>query len=402
MDGASTDRTLDIVRSAAEEDPRIRVVHNPAGSIPTSLNLGLAAAGGRWLVRVDAHSTMPAGYVRTLVGHLASGRWGGVGGGKDAIARTPMGAAIAAALGSRAGVGDSAYHWATEPRRTDHVPFGAYPVALLRDLDGWDERLEANEDYELDLRIRGAGHDLLLDPSVRIAWRAKETLGSFFAQYRRYGRGKADVARLHPGTARPATPRGPRVGRGPGRRRAPRAVRPRGRPRVGAPYPLFAAGAAVWIAVRDGTDVVGAQDRRRTRDDARGLGHRVLGGSAPSLGRSDAGRGRSSGSVPRRSRRVAARHQVPADRLFELLHLALRQIAPEGLAAAGRHGVGGEGGLEGDRPTRARPGPGSPASAPAARPPGPRTGARATGPRRPSPARHRTRPSGSATRAPPA
>jgi hypothetical protein len=58
--------------------------------------------------------------------------------------------------------------------------------------------LEANEDYELDYRIRESGHELLLDPSVRIAWRSKQTIAELFAQYRRYGRGKADVARLHP------------------------------------------------------------------------------------------------------------------------------------------------------------------------------------------------------------
>ena len=200
VDGGSTDGTLAIVDRIAGDDPRVRIVHNPAGTIPVALNLGLAAARGRWFVRVDAHSTVTPEHVRVLTEHLDSGRWGGVGGRKDAVASTPMGAAIALALGSPAGVGDSAYHWAVSPRRTDHVPFGAYPVPLLRALGGWDERLEANEDYELDLRLRRRGHELLLDPSVRIGWRTKETLRDLFVQYRRYGRGKADVARLHPGS----------------------------------------------------------------------------------------------------------------------------------------------------------------------------------------------------------
>jgi succinoglycan biosynthesis protein ExoA len=200
VDGASTDATPALVQEAAERDPRVELLTNTSGAIPISLNLGLAAARSRWFVRVDAHSTIPPDYVRTLVGELATGRWGGVGGRKDAVASTRMGKAIATALGSRAGVGNSAYHYAQTPREVDHVPFGVYPVALLRDLGGWDERLEANEDFELDHRLRGQGYALLLDPSVRISWRCRETLGGLFQQYRRYGRGKADVAKLHPGS----------------------------------------------------------------------------------------------------------------------------------------------------------------------------------------------------------
>lgn len=198
VDGASTDATRGRVQAVCARDPRVELLTNPSGRIPTSLNLGLSAARGRWLVRVDAHSTIPPTYVRTLVGHLATGRWGGVGARKDADATTRTGRAIAAALGSRAGVGNSAYHYAETPRTTDHVPFGAYPVELLRRLGGWDTSLEANEDYELDYRIRRQGMELLLDPSVRIRWRSKETFGGLFRQYLRYGRGKADVARLHP------------------------------------------------------------------------------------------------------------------------------------------------------------------------------------------------------------
>jgi succinoglycan biosynthesis protein ExoA len=197
VDGASRDRTAEIVRGYARGDPRVELVQNPLPAIPRSLNRGLAAARGRWLVRVDAHSTVPPGYVRTLVDHLESGRWGGVGGRKDGIGETRAGLAIAAALASPFGVGGSRYHYGTRLQQVDHVPFGAYPTSLLRELGGWDERLEANEDFELDYRIRRSGRNLLLDPNVSIAWRCQQSIGGLFRQYRRYGRGKARVARLH-------------------------------------------------------------------------------------------------------------------------------------------------------------------------------------------------------------
>ena len=203
VDGASTDRTAAIVETIAASDPRIESIHHGAASIPGSLNAALRAATGRWLVRVDAHSTVPSDYVGKAVALLETGRWGGVGGRKDAVAATPVGRAIAAALGSRFGVGNSRYHHGTRPQEVDHLPFGAYATENLRRLGGWDERLTANEDFELDRRMRTTVGPLLFDPELRIAWRCRETIGDLFRQYVRYGRGKADVAILHPASLRP-------------------------------------------------------------------------------------------------------------------------------------------------------------------------------------------------------
>jgi succinoglycan biosynthesis protein ExoA len=198
IDGGSTDRTRSIIEERQSRDPRIEIVTNPLPSIPLSLNMGLAAARGRWLVRVDAHSTVPPSYVARLVARLREGTWAGVGGVKPGVGITPAGRAIAAAMGSRFGVGNSKYHYATEEVEVDHLPFGAYPVELLREVHGWDESLVANEDYELDYRIRQRGGRLLLDPSVVISWQCRQSVPDLYRQYVRYGKGKADVAMLHP------------------------------------------------------------------------------------------------------------------------------------------------------------------------------------------------------------
>ncbi len=198
VDGGSRDGTREVVARVGCDDPRVRLVDNPAGGIPQALNIGLTAAAADWLVRVDAHSTIPSDYVDRALAHLRTGRWGGVGGRKVATAQTPTGRAIASALGSRFGVGNSTYHHGTRRCEVDHVPFGAYPVALLRRLGGWDETIPANEDFEMDYRIRRSGHRLLFDPTLRIDWQCRETVGRLFEQYRRYGRGKAQVAVKHP------------------------------------------------------------------------------------------------------------------------------------------------------------------------------------------------------------
>jgi succinoglycan biosynthesis protein ExoA len=198
VDGASSDRTAEIVRARAQLDPRVELLTNPAGLIPASLNIALGAARAAWFVRVDAHSTVRPDYVGLAVAHLATGRWAGVGGRKDGVGVTTAGRAIALALGSPFGVGNSTYHHGTEAGTVDHIPFGAYRTEVLRELGGWDERLSTNEDFELDYRLRRAGHELLFDPALRIEWRSRQRMRDLFGQYRRYGSGKADVALLHP------------------------------------------------------------------------------------------------------------------------------------------------------------------------------------------------------------
>jgi hypothetical protein len=126
-----------------------------------------------------------------------------VGGRKDGHGETSAGRAIAAAMGSRFGVGNSKYHYATEAEEVDHLPFGAYPVDVVRRVGGWDERLVANEDYEFDYRLRESGERLLLDPGIVIAWHCRQSVPDLWRQYLRYGRGKADVAALHPASLQP-------------------------------------------------------------------------------------------------------------------------------------------------------------------------------------------------------
>jgi succinoglycan biosynthesis protein ExoA len=203
VDGASTDRTPDLVKAYGERDHRVRLLHNPRGIIPVSLNLALAEAEGRWLVRVDSHAAVPPDYVRRAVEHLTTGQWGGVGGRKDGVGRTPAGRAIAAAMASPFGVGNSTYHYGTQPQTVEHIPFGAYPVALARELGGWDEDLRVNQDFEFDWRVRQSGHQLLFDPALRIDWHCRQSARDLFDQYRRYGRGKVKVAALHPASVRP-------------------------------------------------------------------------------------------------------------------------------------------------------------------------------------------------------
>jgi cellulose synthase/poly-beta-1,6-N-acetylglucosamine synthase-like glycosyltransferase len=198
LDGGSTDRTRQIVDDYARRDPRVRLLENPGRTQPSALNTAWPAAQGQYLIRMDAHSTVAATYVERVVAHLRTGEYGGVGGRKDAIGFTPTGRAIAAVLGSPFGVGNSSYHHATTMGVVDHIPFGAYPIDVVRELGGWDAATPVNEDYEFDFRVRKSGRKLLLDPTLTIAWEGRQTVRLLARQYRRYGRGKSKVVLKHP------------------------------------------------------------------------------------------------------------------------------------------------------------------------------------------------------------
>ncbi len=67
VDGMSGDGTRDIVQRLAGQDPRLRMLDNPKRITPAALNLGIRAARGDVIIRVDGHGVVPPSYVRECV-----------------------------------------------------------------------------------------------------------------------------------------------------------------------------------------------------------------------------------------------------------------------------------------------------------------------------------------------
>jgi len=196
VDGDSTDATLREVERIAAVEPRVRILHNPQRTIPHALNLGLAAARGRYLARVDAHAAVNDTYLERGVTTLdADPAVAAVGGRRIGVAASASGVAAATALSSKFGVGDSINHYALTAQDTDHASFGVFRVDVLRAVGGWDVNLPVNEDVDIDHRIMAAGHRIRFDPQMCIYWHVRESLPALGRQYRRYGRGKAAMVR---------------------------------------------------------------------------------------------------------------------------------------------------------------------------------------------------------------
>jgi GT2 family glycosyltransferase len=115
---------------------------------------------------------------------------------------SPMGRAIAAATTIPFGV-PTAFHHSQRAQFTDTVYLGVWPHSVFTRVGGFDESMQANEDYELNYRIRHSGGKIYFDPKIRSIYFGRQTLGALLAQYYRYGRSKARTIKMHPASLRP-------------------------------------------------------------------------------------------------------------------------------------------------------------------------------------------------------
>jgi succinoglycan biosynthesis protein ExoA len=198
-DGMSSDGTRDLVAGFQQTHPNVRLIDNPGLIAPTALNRATEAAIGDILVRVDGHCEIAPDYVSNCVRHLLEDGVDGVGGSVETIAETESAQAIAIAMSSKFGVGDSSFRTVTgKTMLADTVPFPAYTRHIVELAGPYDERMVRNQDDEYNYRIRKMGGRLLLAEDVRSRYYSRASLRSLWRQYYGYGYWKTEVLRKHP------------------------------------------------------------------------------------------------------------------------------------------------------------------------------------------------------------
>lgn len=202
IDGGSTDGSRDIVAQYRYRHPNLRLLNNPSGRIATALNLGLQAANGDIIVRVDGHTLIAPDYIRRCVVALEVGLADAVGGVLRPIGYTDTGEVIAAVMAHPLGGGPALFRQAHRRHWADATYLGAWRKETLVHLGGFNERLAANEDYELFYRLRRTGGRVLVDPNIRSWTATRSTFGQLWRQYVRYGFWKAQMLKEHPRSLR--------------------------------------------------------------------------------------------------------------------------------------------------------------------------------------------------------
>lgn len=198
-DGMSTDGTAEIVREIQADHPNVKLLANPGLVAPTALNIATDASSGEILVRVDGHCEITPDYILNSVRHLLEDGVQGVGGSVETIGETPEAEAIALAMSSRFGVGNSAFRTTRgKTAYADTVPFPVYPREVVEHAGRYDENMIRDQDDEYNYRIRKLGGRLLLAADVRSRYYSRASLSSLWGQYFGYGLWKARVLRKHP------------------------------------------------------------------------------------------------------------------------------------------------------------------------------------------------------------
>lgn len=198
VDGMSDDGTRELIERYAATYPRIRMLDNPRRVVPTALNIGIRAATGDIIVRMDGHVVYPPEYIPRLVGALLEDNADNVGGCLITLPAdgSSVAQAIAIAMAHPFGVGNAHFRiGAKEARDVDTVPFGCFRRSLFKRIGMFDEDLVRNQDDEFNHRIIRHGGRVRLVPDVVCYYYARGSLRQAARMFYQYGTFKPLVAR---------------------------------------------------------------------------------------------------------------------------------------------------------------------------------------------------------------
>lgn len=206
VDGASSDGSAQIVaRWLAAADIAGEVLLNPRRAIAASLNLAFArCTSADLIVRLDSHTVYGENYVRDIVRAFdtAPADVACVGGPQiPEPARDFERAVVAALLTNPVGLGGADFRRAREPKYVDSAYLGAWRPGVMQAIGGFDEAWSANEDSELNARLRERGMRTWWWP-LESRYRVNRTAAQTIRQWGRYGFWRAKTSLMHPGHLR--------------------------------------------------------------------------------------------------------------------------------------------------------------------------------------------------------
>ncbi len=193
--GASTDRTDEVVAALAASHTEIRVLRNPHNAISQSMNIGIAEARFPVVVRVDAHSVLPAGYAETAVRSLRAAGAVNLGGRMHAEGQTPYEEAVAWGYNSPGGLGGAVYHTGGEAGPAESAYLGVFDRAAVLAIGGFDESLSRGEDWDLNRRLMARGGLVWFEPALDVIYRPRSSVKALAKQFHASGRWRGEIIR---------------------------------------------------------------------------------------------------------------------------------------------------------------------------------------------------------------
>jgi glycosyltransferase involved in cell wall biosynthesis len=199
VDGMSEDSTRGILQAYADQCSFLKVLDNPKQEQTTALNIGIQAARGDIIVRMDAHSRYRRNYISECVKALICYPAGNVGGRWVTVPRedTLIGRSICFATSSLFGVGNAYYRltrlistrpFVEEPRWDINVAYFCCFRDVFDKIGLLNEDLEFSEDIDFREKMRKNGYRTLFVPSIECEYMMRSRLGEFMRHMFRNGK----------------------------------------------------------------------------------------------------------------------------------------------------------------------------------------------------------------------
>ena len=187
VDGGSSDRTLPKIMEWRQKYPFIKVLSNTKRYVPYALNMAIREAKGNIIVRLDAHTKYAPDYFDRIMDAFLKSGADIVGGPMRTASGSPVQEAMAYAMCTAFGMGDSKVHQEEYEGQSDSVAYGAWKKAIFRTTGLFDEALKRNQDDEFHYRARSKGFTVFQDPAIKLYYYPRKTFKAVFRQYLEYG-----------------------------------------------------------------------------------------------------------------------------------------------------------------------------------------------------------------------
>jgi succinoglycan biosynthesis protein ExoA len=194
VDGMSDDGTRDVLARLADRHPNLKVVDNPRLTAPTAMNVGLDAAEGEYIVRVDAHAAIPPEYIEIGVRYLKNRPdvWC-VGGPRSRVGEGAAGELVGALSSSIFTTGNTHKRVGRYEGSTDQVAYPIWRRAVFDEIGRFDENMVRNQDDDIDVRVMNAGGIIYQLQRLRATYFVRGTVRKTLFQFYQYAYWKVFV-----------------------------------------------------------------------------------------------------------------------------------------------------------------------------------------------------------------
>lgn len=197
IDGMSEDNTVEIATRLATGG-HVRVLENPSKLSSAARNIGVRESRGNWVLIVDGHVSIPNRFLLQASAEIIARTGARVLGRPQRLRAQPLTEkqeAIAAFRESLLGHSPNSFIFSGFEGWVDPGSVAVmYEKSLFDEHGGFDESLDAAEDYEFNSRLSRGGVRCYLSPRIEVLYFPRDSFLGLYRQMRRYGFGQARLA----------------------------------------------------------------------------------------------------------------------------------------------------------------------------------------------------------------